>query len=191
MVRLGLVILGVIAASASVAEANICNLYQQQQFGQLGIGCPVTVFALPEITPVFPEVTRNGVVVSPTLVQDQLTLKVTFEHYESLDSCTLNQTSENRTFNRYVLTWTDLQPGDSVQVDGGEPFVVSAGACETPEPWFFCQDDIQFCDWPPEDDKDRDGIPDDEEESGCTATSSAPSWLVLVPLIAFARRRRR
>lgn len=185
MIRLGFLLLAALAAVPARAEANICNLYQPQHFGQVRVGCPITVFALPDVEPYLPELTRSGVVLEPTLVQDQLTLKVTFEHYESLDSCTLIQSSENRTFNRYVLTWDDLQPGDQVQLDGGPAFAVpGAGPCETPEPWFFCQDDVHFCDYPPDDDND-------DDVSGCSATGSTPSWLVLVPLLAFARRRRR
>jgi MYXO-CTERM domain-containing protein len=183
----GFALCAVLAVSPRLAEANSCNLYQPQTWGQIRAGCSLTVFALPEVDPSLPTITRAGQLVEPTIDQDQLTLEVTMEHYPSPDSCDLIASYENRTFDRYVMTWSDLQPGDEIEVDGYPMTVPGLGDCGIVDPFFYCQDGIQFCDG------SLDPVEDDDEHVGCSAGSDSPSWLALLAvaaLVCFRRPRR-
>jgi hypothetical protein len=173
-----------LAATPRLASANGCNLYQAQRWGEIREGCSLTVFALPEVDPALPEITRGGEPVVPAVEQDQLTLKVLIEQYPTPDSCTLQSSYENRTFDRYVVTWHDLHAGDEIVVDGVPMTVPAAGDCGVVDPFFYCQDGIQYCD-------DAGGPGEDEESSsGCSAGSSTCGWLGL-PFVAFVVTRRR
>lgn len=184
-----------VAGSPRIADANSCNLYQPQRWGEIRVGCSLTVFALSEVAPSLPDVTRAGQLVVPKIDQDQLILKVTMQHYESPDSCNLVTSYENRTFDRYVISWEDLQPGDEIEVDGYPMTVPGPGDCGVVDPLFYCQDGIQSCDddLPPSDPELADADP-----AGCSAGSGSPSWLASFALIALvthgrqrAPRRRR
>jgi hypothetical protein len=179
--------------AAQRAEANQCNLYQPQQWGQFREGCSTTIFALPEVDPLIPIVKRNGVVIPATIMQDEIVLKVGFEHYPSPDSCRLLPPEyENKTFERYVVTWA-LKGGDEIMVDSIPYTVVvpGPGDCGVVDPTFWCQDGIQSCDDPV---NPGDPDPDHEDDSdlgGCSAGRSSTSWLVIVAALGFVPRRRR
>lgn len=192
MIRLfALSVLATLAAAPTVVHANSCNLYSSQRFGQIRVGCSITVFALPEIEPWIPEISRGGQVLTPTITQDEVTLKVMLQEYSSPDACYLDVTKyEYRSFDRYVLAWPDLQPGDEVQVDSQSytTVVPGPGDCGPVEPQFYCQDGVRFCDdaWP----HDDDDIDDESDDAvGCSAASRTPSWLLLLPFAMLMRRR--
>ncbi|HSD90066.1 MAG TPA: MYXO-CTERM sorting domain-containing protein [Kofleriaceae bacterium] len=184
---LGFAFCVVLAVSPRIASANSCNLYGPQTWGQIRVGCSLTVFALPEVDPSLPNITRAGQPVSPTIDHDQLTLKVTLQHYLSPTSCDLATSYENRTFDRYVITWSDLQPGDEIEVDGYRMTVPGPGDCGVVDPFFYCQDGVQSCDAP------ADPGMNDVDQAGCSAGSGSPSWLALFPVVAllsYSRRHR-
>jgi hypothetical protein len=181
----------VTSLAAQKAEANSCNLYRAQQFGQLREGCSITIFNLPDVSPDIPTITRNGQELTPTIVQDQITLKVAYAHYPSPDSCSLLPTEyENETFDRYVVTW-DLKGGDELIV-GNYPttFVVPGpGECGSVEPAFYCTDPIQGCYDPSNPTPD----PDDDDLGGCSAASGSTSWLAILAVLgvlSYSRRSR-
>jgi hypothetical protein len=186
----GFALCAALAASSPSADANSCNLYQPQSWGQIRVGCSLTVFALPDVDPGLPDITRAGTPVVPTIDHDQLTLKVTMQHYPSPDSCNLVTSYENRTFDRYVLTWSDLQPGDEIEVDGQAMTVPGPGDCGVVDPLFYCQDGVQDC-------HDYDGHdyddpqPGDADQAGCSVGSGSASWLVIVSAVAIVGFRRR
>lgn len=192
-VVLGLALAASLAAQR--AEANQCNLYQPQRWGQFREGCSMTIFTLPDIDPGLPTVTRNGQEVVPTIVQDEIVLKVGYEHYATPDSCELLPPEyENKTFDRYVVTWSDLKGGDEIIVDNyNVPIVVPGpGDCGVVDPFFYCQDGIQFCDHPNDPDPDP-GHEDDSDLGGCSAGSGSASWLAmlaLLGLVSYSRRSR-
>jgi hypothetical protein len=178
--------------AAGRAEANQCNLYQPQQFGQYREGCAITIFSLPDVDPLLPSITRNGQPVEPTIVQDELVLKVGFEHYATPDSCYLLPPEyENKAFERYVLTYPDLKGGDEIIVDryGSYTVVVPGpGDCGVVDPIFWCQDGIQFCDDPYPPDPDHE---DDSDLGGCSAGRGSTSGLAIFTLLALVRVGRR
>lgn len=186
LVLLAFTIVAALAAAPRAAHANSCNLYYEQRFGQFREGCSISVFALPTISPHLPTVTRNGQELTPTVVQDEVTLKVTFTHYPSADSCELLPPEyENRTFAHYELTWPDLKGGDEIVVDGFSVVVPGPGDCGVPEPAFYCTDPIQSCSDPVDPDPDPDNLGDDT--AGCSAGSGTPSWLVILGVAAILR----
>ena len=189
-VLLGFALVTTLAAQR--AEANQCNLYQPQRWGQFREGCSTTIFALPEVDPQVPIVKRNGQEITPTIVQDEIVLKVGFEHYATPDSCHLLPPEyENKTFERYVVTW-DLKGGDEILVDNYPyPMVVPGpGDCGIVDPIFWCQDGIQFCEdpYPPDPDSDHE---DDSDLGGCSTGSGSGSWLAVIAVLGFVARRRR
>lgn len=178
-------ILGAIATAPSVARANSCNLYSPLRFGEIRTGCPVTIYAQPGIDPDLPEITRANQAVPPTVVRDQQTLTVTFEHYEDETSCTLIPSTEDRLFDRYVVMWPDLQPGDEIIVDGVPLTVPGPGDCGNPQPFFYCQDGVRDCD--PIDDPNM-----PSNQGGCSAAGGDPSIAgAVIGVAALVRRRRR
>jgi hypothetical protein len=181
----GFVFCAVLAVSPRIADANSCNLYQPQTWGQIRVGCSLTVFALPEVDPSLPNITRAGQPVSPTIDHDQLVLKVTMQHYPSADSCTLVTSYENRTFDRYVITWSDLQPGDEIEVDGYRMTVPGPGSCGVVDPLFYCQDGVHSCNPP------SDPGTNEVDQAGCSAGAGSLSWLALFPVVALFGYRRR
>jgi hypothetical protein len=186
-VLLGLVVFASLAASR-VARANECNLYQPERFGQIRVGCSLTIFALPEVDPAIPTITRGGQALAPTIAHDQLLLKVTFEHYASPDSCDLVPSYENRTFDRYVVAWPDLQPGDEIEVDNYPMVVPSAGDCGPVDPFFACADGVKFCDDQPA--GGQDPQPDGVDPGGCAAGGGALAWLSIASVLVVITRRR-
>src|SRR6476659_9006888 len=118
----------------------------------------------------------------PTIVQDQLTLKVTMEHYESATSCNLIDSYENRTFDRYVITWPDLHGGDEINIDDSPYITVvpGPGDCGVVDPFFYCADPIQTC-TPTDTDTGSDSTHEDDSDlGGCAAGSHSPGWLALL-----------
>lgn len=182
-----LVLLGSLAPR--LAHANECNLYQPERFGNIRIGCSLTIFALPEVDPAVPTITRGGQTLTPTIAHDQLTLKVTWEHYPSPDSCDLVASYENRTFDRYVVAWPDLQPGDEILVNNYPMVVPSAGECGQVDPAFYCADGVKFCDPAPSGSDSPPGPGDDQ--GGCAAGSGSIGWLALAGLAFVSVGRRR
>jgi len=190
-VVLGFVLFTSLVTAHQRAEANSCNLYRAQQWGQLREGCAVTIFSLPEADPEVPTITRDGQELTPTIVQDDIVLKVGFEHYESPDSCYLLPTEyENKTFDRYVVSWPDLKGGDEVLVNNNASATVvpGPGDCGVVDPVFYCQDGIQFCD----DQDPADPAPEDDSDmGGCSAGSHSPGWLALLGVAAVISCSRR
>src|SRR5512143_3088619 len=169
------------------AHANECNLYQPERFGNIRIGCSLTIFSLPEVDPAIPMITRGGQTLAPTIAHDQLTLKVTWEHYPSADSCDLVASYENRTFDRYVVAWPDLQPGDEILVNGSPLVVPSAGDCGTVDPAFYCADGVKFCgDYGGSDSHPAPG----SDPGGCAAGGGGLGWLAVAGLAVIGGRRR-
>ncbi|HUS32564.1 MAG TPA: MYXO-CTERM sorting domain-containing protein [Kofleriaceae bacterium] len=192
LIVLSFALTSALVASVRTAEANSCNLYYEQRFGMFREGCSVTTFMLQGQMPHLPAVKRNGQELTPTLVQDEITLKVRFDHYPSADSCELlPPVYENRTFDRYVMTW-DLQGGDEIVVDNSPIVVPGPGDCGgVPEPAFYCTDPIQSCNDPVDPDPDTDNLGDDT--AGCSAGSGSASWLsllALIGLVSYSRRSR-
>ena len=179
-----------LAASPRRADANGCNLYQTQTFGQIRVGCSLTVFVPSNVAPSLPSITRAGTTVTPTINHDQLMLEVNIQHYESPTSCNLVTSYENRTFDRYMLTWSDLQPGDEILVDGQAMTVPGPGDCGVVDPFFYCQDPIQYCNHDPDPDPDPQPA-DDDDQAGCSAGSGTPSWLAILSVVAIFGYRRR
>jgi hypothetical protein len=182
----GYALCAALAASPRIADANSCNLYQPQTFGEIRVGCSITVFALPEVEPSLPTITREGQIVAATIDHDQLELKVTMGHYPSPESCSLLTSYENRTFDRYVIAWNDLQPGDEILIDGYPLTVPDTGDCGVVAPSFYCQDPIQGCD---------DQVPDqeqtDDDQLGCSAGSGSLGWLAIFAVVALVGHGRR
>lgn len=185
------VLFGVVllASLARAAHANECNLYQPERFGNLRIGCSLTFFALPDVDPAIPTITRGNETLAPTIAHDQLTLKVTWEHYASADSCDLVDSYENRTFDRYVVAWPDLQPGDEILVNDYPIVVPGAGDCGTVDPIFYCADGVKFC-------GDQSGSGSDSapgnDPGGCSAGGGGLGWLAIVAAgLAVSGGRRR
>jgi len=191
---LGLTFAASLAGSIRVAHANGCNLYTPQRWGQIREGCSLTTYSLPEVGADMPEITRGGLPITPTIVHDQVTLQVTFQHYPSPTDCNLIPSYEDRTFERYTFSWPDLHGGDEVIVDGGPYTVVvpGPGDCGVVDPAFYCSDPIQSCD--PGMDPPDDGTPGDSDEGGgCSAGGGGTSWLVIlgvVALLSYSRRSR-
>jgi hypothetical protein len=190
----GLALAAGLAGTTRTASANGCNLYSSQRWGQIREGCSITVFSPVNVDPGLPTITRGGQELTPTIVQDQILLKVTYEHYPSADSCELNPPEyENQTFNRYVVSWADLHGGDEVLVDNSPYTMVvpGPGDCGVVDPFFYCQDPIQSC--TPHDPDPDPSHDDDSDLSGCAAGSHSPGWFALIGVAAFvscSRRRR-
>jgi uncharacterized protein (TIGR03382 family) len=180
----GLVFCAALAATPRIADANSCNLWTYQTVGELRVGCPLMVFSPPGVSAELPEVRRGGVAINPTITQDQVSLKVTYEHYASPDSCYLEPPSyEQETFDRYVLTWEDLKAGEYIELDGISMVVPGPGECGPFMPLFYCQDPIQGC-------GDYLEVPDDEQ-AGCSAGTGSTSWLAFLPLLGLVLKRKR
>jgi hypothetical protein len=186
LVVLGLVLAAALAGFTRPAHANSCNLYSPQRWGEIREGCSLTIFTLPEIDPQLPTIQRDGVELVPAIVEDQITLKVTYEHYKSPTSCDTYLEYENKPFDRFVVSWPDLKGGDEIRIDD-HPYVVvvpGPGDCGIVDPFFYCQDGIQFCDdtYPP--DENDTNEPDDVDLAGCSAASGGTGWLAAIGVLA-------
>jgi hypothetical protein len=193
LVIVGFALAAGLAGTTRLAHANGCNLYTPQRTGQIREGCSMTVYNLPEVAAALPTIKRGGVELTPTIVHDQISMQVTFEHYQSSTVCDLIESHEDRTFDRYVISWADLHGGDEVNVDDS-PYttvVPGPGDCGAMEAFFYCADPIQTCTPPMDPIPDPNPEPDNDDLGGCAAGGGSPGWLALLGVAAFVSCSRR
>ncbi len=176
----------------ALAAANSCPINQPLfESSNIPLGCPVVVHVRASHAATFQPILiadRDGqdVDITGTVDQRTETLPVTFLEYDA--DCNESLVPRDEPFVRYEIQLAvDARVGDAVHGTG--VVVIDAGPCPAamPPANYSCSD-TGVCSRP---DADGDGIPDSEEEGGCTAGGGGSLGLGLALLALVSRRRSR
>lgn len=174
----------------SLAAANSCPINSPLvETYNVPLGCPVVVHVRASRAATFAPTLiadRGGqnVNITGTVMDYPETLPVTFLEFDA--DCNESQVPRDEPFIRYEIQLAaDARVGDEVRDPGIA--VVAAGPCPAamPPSNYSCSDTGE-CRRP---DADGDGIPDSEEDGGCSAGGGS-SLGVGLALLALVRRRR-
>jgi len=181
-------------AIPQLAAANSCPINTPLvETYEVPLGCPVIVHVRATHAASFTPsliASRGGTPVDITGAVQQRgeTLPIHFLEYD--EQCTESIVTRDEPFVRYEIAMAGAQVGDITRAP--DVLVVAAGPCPAPAPPvdYGCSD-TGLCSLP---DADGDGIPDAEEDGGCTAAPNPGSFLgaiLLAIAIALGGSRRR